>query len=124
MTGLNAMQADRLFNLQRRRTQVINDIETLRQTEQQMTSTRAQAGAIVTKFRDTSRKDGTEWRGQTGMRYDGNRSQAKADAQTFFGQMSDAIGLVSQQRSRLSTELTNINAEIRELELIAASGGV
>jgi len=89
-----------------------------------MTGVRERIVRRVSKFRDASRKNKSEWRGQTGTRYDGNRNQAKANAGTCLRQMAEAIARVSQQRSRLSTQLTNINTSIRELERIAASGGV
>jgi len=123
MTGLTPSQAERLRSLRMRRTQVTNDIETLRRAERGMTSVRERIVRRVSKFRDASRKNQSEWRGQTGTRYDGNRNQAKANAQTCLRQMAEAIARVAQQRTRLSTQLTNINTSIRELERIAASGG-
>jgi len=124
MTGLTPSQAERLRSLRMRRTQVTNDIETLRRAERGMTSVRERIVRRVSKFRDASRKNQSEWRGLTGTRYDGNRNQAKANAQTCLRQMAEAIQRVSQQRTRLSTQLTNINTSIRELERIAASRGV
>jgi len=124
MTGLTPAQAERLRNLQRRRSQVTNDIQTLQRAERGMSNVRERIKSTVSRFRDASRKNQSEWRGQTGTRYDGDRNQANANAATCLSQMSDVIQRASQQRSRLSNQLTNINTSIRELERIAASGGV
>ena len=124
MTGLTPAQAERLWSLRRRRTQVTSDIETLRQCENRMTGIRERIDGSVSRFREKSRRNATDWRGQTGTRYSENRSQARTSAQMCISQMTETIQRVSQQRSRLSTELTNVNLRIRELEQIAARGGV
>ena len=124
MTGLTPAQAERLRNLRRRRTQVTSDIEALRQCENRMISIRERVVRNTSRFREKSSLNEAEWRGQTGIRYNNHRDQAKSTAQVCLGQMADTIRSVSNQRSRLSTELTNINTNIRELERIATSGGV
>ena len=125
MTVLTPVLAERLRTLRSRQTRVENDIETLRQSERHMTDIRENAKENIFNFRKASRKDNANWRGQISERYDDNRNQIKANAQTFLGQMANEIDLISQRRSHLSTELININTEIKELELLAAaSGGV
>ena len=124
MTGLTPAQAERLWSLRRRRTQVTNDIETLRQCESRMTGIRQRVATGVSRFREASRLNQAEWRGQTGTRFESIRGQANANAQTSLSRMAEIIKSVGQRRSRLAIELTNINVSIRDLEQIAARGGV
>ena len=123
MTGLTPSQVEQLLSLQRRRRQVTSDIETLQRSERGMINVRERIERHVSRFRVASRKDQSEWRGETGSSYDGNRDQANSNAGLCLRQMSDVIQRTSQERTRLSSQLTNINTSIRELERIAASGG-
>jgi len=119
---LTATQAERLWNMRRRRTQVRSDIEKLRQCEQRMNSIRESVDRQMSSFREASRCNQANWRGQTGIKYRDNRNQARTNAQTYIRQMAATIQRVLQRRSSLSTELTNLNASIRELERLANGG--
>ena len=121
-TGLTPAQTERLMRLRRRRTQITNDIETLRRCENRMSEIRARTQHDVSEFRKSSRQNSTEWRGQSNERYGNQRSEIKSNSQTCLNQMTDTIKNVSQGQSRLSTELANINSSIRELERRARGG--
>ena len=123
MTGLTIAQKEQLWNMRRRRTQVANEIETLSQCENRMASIRERAERKASSFQVRSRRDQVNWRGQTGIRYNESRSQARTNIQAYTRQMTEAMQRVSQRRSTLSIELANLNTSIRTLER-TVNGGV
>ena len=106
----------------RRRTRLEEDIETLRQSVNGMENIRQTVEASNSTFREASRRDQAEWRGQLGERYNTNRTQAKTNARTYLGEMRTMIQSVNQQRTMLSGQLTAVNNTIRDLERIANGG--
>ena len=123
MMGLTAAQAEaRLWEERRRRTLIENNIDVLRQCENHMESIRQSIQINTSNFREASRRDQANWRGQLGTRYNNNRVQARTNASLYLQEMSTMIGRVNQRRSSLSTELATLNATIRELERIANGG--
>ena len=105
-----------------RRTRLEEDIETLRQSADQMENISQTVGRNNSTFRESSRLDQANWRGQLKERYNTNRTQAKASARAHEGEMRTIIGQVNQQRTTLSSQLTAVNTTIRNLERIANGG--
>jgi len=106
----------------RRRTRLEEDIETLRQSADRMEDIRQSVDSNNSTFREASRRDQTNWRGQLGNRYNTNRTQAKTNTRTYLGEMSTLIQRVNQQRTTLSNQLITVNNTIRNLERIANGG--
>ena len=106
----------------RRRTRITEDMETLRQSGARMEEVRQAVNTSATKFREESRRNIAEWRGQSGIKYNTNRTQAKTNASTHLMEMRTLIQNVNQRRTALSNELATVNTRIRDLERIANGG--
>jgi uncharacterized protein YukE len=121
--NLTASEAElRLITERRRRTQIQNEIETLRQCERDMDGIKQSIEMNVTAFREASRRAVADWRGQSGDRYNGNRAQARTNGRSYVQGIDGVIGRISSRRSNLSTGLTTVNGTIRDLERIANGG--
>jgi prefoldin subunit 5 len=108
----------------RRRSGLEQDIETLRQSERQMTSVRQEVQSSESSFREASRLEQKKWRGETGNRYNLSRSQSQTNGRRVIEEMKLLIQQVTQEITTLSTRLTAVNNTIRSLEQIVASGGM
>ena len=106
----------------RRRTQLEEDIATLRQSADRMEDIRQTVEASNSTFREASRRNQAEWRGQLGEKYNTSRTQTRMNARTYLGEMRAMIQRVNQQRTTLSNQLMAVNSTIQNLERIANGG--
>ena len=123
MMGLTASQAqERLWEMQRRRGQIENDIGALQRCEDQMMGILQTVDVRIAQFRDASRRDQGNWRGQLGKNYHTSRTQSRINADSYGKELQAQIKSVSQFRSSLSNQLTDLHTTIRDLERIAQGG--
>jgi len=123
MRGITAAEAEvRLIKERRNRRELEADIETLRQSARRMDEIRETVETRTSTFRENSRRDQGDWRGETGTSYNHNRSQGKTNATSYLQEMNVVIQEVNQHQTRLQTNLTTLNTTIRDLERIANGG--
>ena len=106
-----------------RRRRLEDDIETLRQSGAGMEEIRQAVGTSLSAFRPASLREQGEWRGQSGDKYNTNRTQALMNTGLYQQEMEVVIGLVNSEKTNLTSQLTAVNNTIRNLEAIVNSGG-
>ena len=123
MTELNTTEVQsRLWELQSRRGQIESDIIALSQCINQMTGIIQAARIQISQFREASRRDQINWRGQQGTNYNTSRNHSRANADTYTRALQAQLEDVSQFRSHLSNQLTDLSVTIRGLEQLIHGG--
>jgi len=122
MNGLTASQKDELIILRRQSSLVQENIETLKKCEISMTAIRREVQIQTSNFQKNSPHDRSYWRGSRSVNYSNDSDAIKSFSTSYHEELGAIINRVSREIAKLSSDLTNINSTIGELQLIANGG--
>ena len=107
---------DRLIAARRMRTSLTNDIEILRNTRNQIKIIKQRIETRTSTFHQASKRENTDWRGESGTKYNGYRAQTQTNTRLYIQEIDGTVDRVTQRIVTLETQRTTINRTIRELE--------
>ena len=116
MHGMTIVQANnQLIAAQNRRTSLESDAETLRQCRNQIRIIKMTIETRTSTFRQASRRESADWRGQSGTKYSENRSQVTTNTSLYLTEIDTTVDRINQEITNINNQITTVNGTIRNL---------